>query len=176
MTDTVEEIEQRLAERADEPLPESWKPDRPGQRIVGRVRRYEKGTTGWGDCVICVVESLRRPGQLASVWLFGTVLVNAFRKQRPKRGEVILVEYRGMVHPDGGGADYKDWRLVVDRPDGAEGLDFAEAFGETPAPAPVAGAHVTYEPPVDWQTTGNADDRAGFNDNAASVDLDDIPF
>lgn len=174
---SIDELEQRLRQKADEPLPESWKADKPGDRIIGRVRRYEKGTTGWGDAVICVVESLRRPGHLASIWVFGTVLSNAFQKQQPKRGEVILVEYRGKVQPDGG-QEYKDWRLVVDRPDGAEGLDFAEAFGLNPAPVPQGGSHTTYVPPADWQTTGNADDRAGRNEfvPAGAPTDDDIPF
>lgn len=173
----VDDVERRLVARADEPLPESWKPE-PGQRIVGRVRRYEKGTTqGWGDAAICVVESLRNPGRLASVWIFHTTLSNAFQKQRPKVGEVILLEYRGKVESQGQGQPYHDWRLVVDRADGAEGLSLDEAFGRIDAPTPATGAHVTDEPPSDWATTGNADDRLPDQPAAAAfIDEDDIPF
>lgn len=175
---SVDEIERRLMAKADEPTPEAWKAERPGQKLIGCVVRYEKGTTAWGDAPICVVESLRTPGRLASVWIFGTVLANQFKKQMPQRGEIILVEYLGEVRPDGGGSPYKNWRVIVDRPAGHDGLDFATAFGDTSAPVAQNGAHETYEPPADWQTTGNADDRAGLNDPATATvaEDDDIPF
>jgi hypothetical protein len=181
---TVEDVEQRLQAKAEEALPESWKPGEPGTpfaKLIGKVVRYEKGTTSYGDCPIVVVESLRNQGRYASLWIFGTVLPNAFKKQQPRRGEVILVEYLGMKHPDGGGQPYQNWRVAVDRPEGQDGLDFEQAFGMTPAPVPQTGAHVTYEPPADWSTGGNADDLAGHNDHVPAGTAfegadDDIPF
>lgn len=162
MTESYEQIEARLSARAEEPLPESWKPSKEGDRIIGRVVRYERGVTGWGPAVICVVESLRRPGTFAAIWVFGTVLSNAFIREQPRRGEVILVEYRGKVHPQGG-QEYKDWRLVVDRAGGA-GLDAAEAFGQPPDEPPAAAP--AEEPPSDWTPAGLDADPAD----------DDIPF
>jgi hypothetical protein len=184
---SVEEIEARLRARAEEPMPESWIPDKAPATLTGVVRRYEKGTTqGWGDAPICVVESLRNPGRLASIWIFHTTLVNAFQRERPAVGEVIMVTYRGKAEPKGDGMPYHDWQLVVDRPNGGGGLGFDQAFGQTSpslsaAVVPATGAHVTYEPPADWQTTGNADDRLfeqGERSDTArgAYDGDDIPF
>lgn len=165
---TYEEIEARLRAQAEEPSPESIKFEKPGQSVIGRVRRYEKGSTDWGDCVICVIESLTT-GNLASIWIFGTVLANAFQKQQPRPGEIIRVEFKGVVQRDGQ-SNYKDWTLTVDRPHG-EGLTYAEAAGVTaaaPPPPPV-------ETPTEFPATGDfhaeADEAAPATD-----DVDDIPF
>lgn len=160
---TYEEVEARLKAKAAEPSPESIKFETPGQSIIGRVRRYEKGSTDWGDCVICVIESLKS-GNLASIWIFGTVLANAFQRLQPRIGEVIRVEYKGEVHREGQ-SSYKDWNLTVDR-DEAEGLSYAEAAGvaATP-PAPLAQS---------FPTTGDHHAAADADFTAAADD--DIPF
>lgn len=44
MSTTYEEIEARLKAKAAEPSPESIKFERPGQAVIGKVRRYEKGS------------------------------------------------------------------------------------------------------------------------------------
>ena len=162
---TYEEVEARLKAKAAEPSPESIKFETPGQSVLGRVRRYEKGSTDWGDCVICVIESLKS-GNLASIWIFGTVLANAFQRLQPRIGEVIRVEYKGEVHREGQ-SSYKDWNLTVDR-DEAEGLSYAEAAGITAAtttPAPAAQS---------FPTTGDHH-AAAEADFPAAAD-DDIPF
>lgn len=161
---TIEEIEERLKAAAAKPAPESIKFERPGQAVIGRVVRYEKGSTDWGDCVICVIASLTT-GNLASVWIFGTVLSNAFERAQPRPGEIIRVEFKGEVHREGQ-SSYKDWSLVVDR-DEEDGLTYAEAAGITPNPK----ATPTFP------TSGDvhADAEAAFA--AASTDeTDDIPF
>lgn len=170
---TYEEIEARLKAKAEEPSPESIKFERPGQSVIGRVRRYEKGSTDWGDCVICVIESLTT-GNLASIWIFGTVLANAFQKQQPRPGEIIRVEFKGIVQREGQ-SDYKDWTLTVDRPHG-DGLTYAEAAGvaaaASPPPAPV-------EPEQHFPTTGDfhdAEPAPAAAPAAPADDTDDIPF
>lgn len=168
---TIDEIEARLAQKAAEPAPESWKPETPGESIIGTVRRYEKGTTSWGDCVICVVESLRSPGRFASIWIFGAVLSNAFQKQQPRPGEVIRVEYGAEIQRDGQ-PSYRDWTLTVDRADG-DGLTYAEAAGvaATTAPAPAE--------PQAFPTTGDVHGPAEAAAAAATAGdpvPDDIPF
>jgi hypothetical protein len=167
---TIEEIEARLAQRAAEPPPESWKPEKPGDAIIGRVRRYERGSTSWGDCVICVVESLRAPGRFASIWIFGTVLANAFQRVQPRLGEVIRVEFRGVVEPTTGGPAYKDWTLVADRAEG-DGLSYAEAAGVPVAQRQAAVEDVT---PTQFPTTGDFD--AAQTTATPDADTDDIPF
>jgi len=165
---SVDEIEARLAAKAAEPSPESIKFEKPGQSVVGRVRRYERGSTDWGDCVICVVESLKT-GNLASIWIFGTVLGHAFERLQPKVGEVIRVAYKGEVHREGQ-SSYKDWSLVVDR-DETGGLSYAEAAGIAPATRVVQPDSA----PTEFPATGDFHSAAEAADFPAAVD-DDIPF
>lgn len=162
---TYEEVEARLKAKAAEPSPESIKFETPGQSVIGKVRRYEKGSTDWGDCVICVIESLKS-GNLASIWIFGTVLANAFQRLQPRIGEVIRVEYKGEVHREGQ-SSYKDWNLTVDR-DEAEGLSYAEAAG-------VAAQPPAAPPARSFPTTGDHHAAAYAADFPAAAD-DDIPF
>lgn len=166
---TYEEIEARLKAKAEEPAPESIKFEKPGQSVVGQVVRYEKGSTDWGDCVICVLRSLKT-GNLASVWIFGTVLANAFQRLQPRPGEIIRVEYKGEVHRQGA-SSYKDWNLTVDRAD-EQGLSYAEAAGIAAAPA-------SQPPPAEqFPTAGDVHDEAEAEFAAAEAgdDTDDIPF
>ena len=171
MSTTYEEIEARLKAKAAEPSPESIKFERPGQAVIGKVRRYEKGSTDWGDCVICVLESLQT-GNLASLWIFGKVLAGAFDRLQPRIGEVIRVEYLGEVHPEGG-QRYKNWSLIVDRDEAqGQGLSYAEAAGTASAPKPQP------DEPQHFPTTGDfhAADDAAAAQTAAETSTDDIPF
>jgi len=115
--DEISAVEQRLLAKAAEPQPESWKHEKPGDQIIGKFRRLEKGSTSYGDCWIVVLESLRAPGRLASVWLFNTTLHNEFVKVRPRPGETVLVRYEGRVEKPGQNP-YHLWKVVVDRPEG----------------------------------------------------------
>ena len=164
---TYEEVEARLKAKAEEPSPESIKFEKPGQSVIGRVKRYEKGSTDWGDCVICVIESLTS-GNLASIWIFGTVLANAFERLQPRIGEVIRVEFKGEVHREGQ-SSYKDWNLTVDR-DEAEGLSYAEAAGTKAVTTP------TPPPAQHFPTTGDVHDAAPAAAATAADTDDDIPF
>jgi len=168
---SVDEIEARLKAKAEEPSPESIMFERPGQAAMGRVVRYERGSTDWGDCVICVIRNLAS-GNLGSIWVFGKVLAGAFERLQPKVGEVIRVQYLGKVHPQGG-QEYKNWSLVVDRDEEhGQGLTYAEAAGTSArAPAPAA------EPVQQFPATGDfhaADEQAAGQPDVP-VD-DDIPF
>ena len=167
----IEEIEARLRAKAQEPSPESIKFEKQGQSVTGRVRRYERGSTSWGDCVICVIESLAT-GNLASIWIFGTVLANAFQRLQPRVGEIIRVEYKGVVEPASGGPAYKDWALVVDRAEG-DGLSYAEAAG---IPAATRQAHAEDVTPSEFPTTGDVHSPAEAADFPAEPPTDDIPF
>src|SRR5688500_1518287 len=82
------EREAALRARLDEPMPESWVPQ-PGEEIVGVFRRLEKGTTAYGEAWICVLESTRALGRLASVWLLHTSLRNELARLRPQPGELV---------------------------------------------------------------------------------------
>jgi hypothetical protein len=169
---SVEEIEQRLAARASEPAPESWKHEKPGDQIIGRFRRLERGTTTYGDCWIVVLESLRTPGRLASVWLFNTTLYNEFRRARPRPGEVVLVRYEGKVERQGA-QPYHLWKVVVDRPAAAESPyswnDVDGGDGDAPTPDELQARD-------DVGPVHPQGDYFGAGDEPQNWADDDIPF
>jgi len=172
---SVEEIERRLAARAAEPPPESWKHERPGDQIIGRFRRLERGTTPYGDCWIVVLESLRVPGRLASVWLLNTTLFNEFKRTRPRPGEVVLVRYEGRVSKQGQN-DYHLWKVVVDRPDQTDSpyswSDVDGGAGATPDELEARDDVGPVQPQGDYFAPG---EPAGGPNGQSSSD-DDIPF
>lgn len=59
-----------------------------------------------------------------SVWLTHAVLRREFARQRVELGETVLIRYQGKVRPDGGGDEYASYKLVVDRPRPAAGIDW----------------------------------------------------
>lgn len=190
--DEMSAVEQRLLAKAAEPQPESWKHEKPGDQIIGKFRRLEKGTTTYGDCWIVILESLRSPGRLASVWLFNTTLFNEFKKVRPRPGETVLVRYEGLIQRQGA-QPYHLWKVVVDRPaeadspyswhdiDGGEGeptpaeLQNRDEVGPTPqgdyfdAGAPSGGPNASENQFIP-AATGES-----YADFPAVAD-DDIPF
>jgi hypothetical protein len=112
---TIDDVEGRLRERADAGHPESWVP-KPGDELTGKVIRYSKAFTSRGtDAYVMVVESLRSPGRLASVWLLHTTLRNEVNAQQPRPGEIVYLRYDGLQKPKHGGDEYHGWKLVVDR-------------------------------------------------------------
>jgi hypothetical protein len=80
------------------------------------------GQTEYGEVRTVVVADDN--GDEHSVWLFTTVILNEFRKQRPKPGERIGLRYLGK-HPE---KHYHRYRLMVDRPEPAD--PFAPLGGE----------------------------------------------
>jgi hypothetical protein len=91
--------------------PEAWNP-KPGDNLVGVVRRYDQGQSMYGPVHTVIVER-EGLGELVSVWLSSTVLLALFRQHRPKVGERIGVRYLGK-HPEKG---YRRYVLLVDRPE-----------------------------------------------------------
>jgi hypothetical protein len=168
MTDDVAAIEERLNKKAAEPQPESWQATEAGDQLTGRFRRLERGTTSFGDCWIAIVESLRNPGRLASVWLFHTTLLNAFKKAAPREGEVVLIQYDGKQHRDGA-SDYHLWKVVVDRAGGSES---AYSWND------VAGGDPLHEADAVPASTAGSLAEDGVAEQQAQVATadDDIPF
>lgn len=119
----------------DGEFPESWKP-RPGDKVVGVVKNYTTGETKFGPRPICVIETLNDQGvpYLLSIWLSHTVLVNEFRKVRPKVGEEIGVKR----NEDGPG--YARYRVLVNRPAATE-PDW-DSLGEPATEKPADGGSV----------------------------------
>jgi hypothetical protein len=118
------DLERELDEQSNQ-WPDSWRP-RDGEILCGRVVRYATGPTKYGTCHTCILE--RDDGARVSVWLSSTVLLDLFRKERPKVGERVGIKSLGK-HPEKG---YRRWSLVVDRPDAEP--DFSPLGGEDAEP------------------------------------------
>lgn len=101
--------------------PPAWKPE-PGDVLVGTVERYDIGQTQYGPVRTCTIRTDQ--GERLAIWLSTTVLLDQFRRERPKPGERIGVKYLGK-HPEHG---YHRYRLIVDRPQ--QEADFDPLGGE----------------------------------------------
>jgi hypothetical protein len=122
----------RLRKRAEEGYPEPWQPDGPDDEIMGVVVAVNAAApTAYGPSPVVVLET--RQGDRRSLWLFHTVLRRQFSRQGVALGEIVLVRYRGKVHPDGGGNPSDDYIVVVDRPLDTREPDWgaiAERYGD----------------------------------------------
>ena len=115
MTQPMRDLHTELTTLPDE-WPPAWKPA-PGEMLVGKVQRYAQGPTpyGWVHTVLVQEE---RTGDLWSLWLSSTVLLQQFQQQRPQPGERIGLKYQGKDFEKG----YHKYRLLVDRPEAADPL------------------------------------------------------
>jgi len=97
--------------------PESWKPA-PGDKLVGRVVRYDKAPGRYGPCVLAVLDVAGEGGKasqgphLVAVWLAHKVLLELFKDLRPAPGEMV-----GIKRVDDSGKGYARYLVKVDRPE-----------------------------------------------------------
>ena len=133
------DLQSQLDSWRDEPA-RAWR-SRVGDVLVGELEGYHRGEGAYGPTWVAHVRD-EKAGELRAVWLFHTVLLDEFRRLRPKPGERI-----GLRRLDDGGQEdrrYRRYALVVDR-EGASGVPDFDAFGpaldavvvepETPSPA-----------------------------------------
>ena len=126
----------------DGTFPESWRP-KPGDKIVGRLVRYTQGESPYGPRHIAVVEAMNAGGEpyLVGIWLSHAVLVDQFKRLKPKPGERIGVKRLADVPGRGDKRGYAMFKVVVDRPDaGAPDWDKVVVEGEVPAAAAASPA------------------------------------
>jgi hypothetical protein len=117
---TWDETRERLHEQADREYPQAWVPQADGDELVGVVTGVKEAvSTRFGP--VPVVEVVDPVGAAWSIWLVHVVLRRSFARERPAIGETVLIRYLGRITPDSGGNPYDDYKLVVDRPD--EGND-----------------------------------------------------
>lgn len=86
----------------------AWRP-KVEDVIVGKVLRYDKGSTDYGECPICLVED-EEAGELRAIWIFHTVLLDEFKRKRPMVGERI-----GIKRLSDAAKGYRRYELRVDR-------------------------------------------------------------
>ena len=117
----------RELEHFDGTYPQAWQPD-PGDILVGKIVKIERAPCRFGAGGMTWVLCIEKDEGLGAVslWLTSTVLLNEFRKLRPKQGERIGIKYLGMRQ----GADntYKAYAIRIDRPE--EEPDFEPLGGE----------------------------------------------
>lgn len=97
-------------------LPESWTP-KPGDKLVGRLVRYDKATSRYGPCILAVLDvageghGSRRQPHLVAVWLSHKVLLERFKELRPAPGERL-----GIKRLEDSERGYARYLVKVDRP------------------------------------------------------------
>lgn len=102
-------LRERLEQSTGE-YPPSWKAE-PGAIVAGELVRYSTAPTKlYGDQLVAVINDDRR-GPL-TVWLSSAVLLDQFKKLRPKPGEAVGIKCLGK-HPE---KHYWRFTVEVDRP------------------------------------------------------------
>lgn len=92
-----------------EDWPEAWRPE-VGDVLVGEILSYDVGFTPYGEVRTVIVKP--ETGEKVSLWLSSTVLLDLFRRHKPKPGERIGLKYLGKDTKKG----YHRYHLIVDRP------------------------------------------------------------
>jgi len=116
-------LREKMRAAADRGNPQAWIPDKPADDLLGVVTAIKPGVrTAFG--VVPVLELTDPVGAAWSLWLLHTVLRREVIRARPIIGETLYVRYEGQVRPDGGGALYENYTVLVDRPDQNNELDW----------------------------------------------------
>lgn len=107
----------RVKAKFEEPVLESWIPEKAGDELIGTFVRLDKATTAFGPSWVAVLET--ESGDHRSVWLYHSSVMNGFKQARPTPGELVGVRYEGkkkVENPTPGKKDsYHAYRVVVDR-------------------------------------------------------------
>jgi hypothetical protein len=114
-------------EREDGTYPESWRPQ-PGDILVGTIEKYDRASTSYGTYNIAVLRD--EQGALHSVWLMHAVLLDEFRKLRPRPGERL-----GIKRLEDAERGYRRYAVRVDREPGSDIPDFDAAPAADAPPA-----------------------------------------
>lgn len=143
-----------LNEQLDKPLPESWRPENPGDTIYGTFLRLEEGPSQYaGPTPIVVIAEKDTDGVERSIWLFGNVIRTQFLKARPQPGEMIAVRFLGKrkaKNPQPGtSGEYNDWKVAVDRPAAQVKVDWGTVGGSSVNPSAAGTLELQPDPDED---------------------------
>ena len=116
---TVNALREQLENYTGEYAP-SWSPQE-GDVVCGKIVSYNKANTQYGEAIIAVVND-DKLGE-TSVWLSSTVLLDQFKRLRPKIGETVGVKYLGK-HEE---KNYHRYYMTVDRGEEPGGIDWDKA-------------------------------------------------
>jgi hypothetical protein len=112
MSDLKDELEQ---ERREKEWAETWKPDGPGDMLIGTLQAYDEATTDFGTYRVAHIRD--EEGVLRGLWLMHSVLQDEWEEADPGVGERVGVQYLGQRSGDT--YDYHMWTVKVDRPEDA---------------------------------------------------------
>jgi hypothetical protein len=123
MADLKDELEQ---ERREKEWAETWKPQEPGDMLVGTLEGYDQATTDFGTYRVAHIRD--EEGVLRGLWLMHSVLQDEWEEAAPEVGERVGVQYHGKR--SGENYDYHMWAAKVDRTDEATGEDAPQTTAE----------------------------------------------
>lgn len=112
--------------RADKDFPASFHFNEPGDSVTGKLVRWDRGPSKFGDeqIPIAVLETEAGP---RGVWLFSAVLKAKFGELKPKAGEVVRVEFLGTKKSATSEFSYKNWSVSAPEREAEEYVpDFAD--------------------------------------------------
>lgn len=108
MPDLKDELEQ---ERREKEWAETWKPDGPGDMLIGTLEGYDEATTDFGTYTVAHIRN--EEGVLKGLWLMHSVLQDEWEEAAPEVGERVGAMYHGKRSGDN--FDYHMWTVKVDR-------------------------------------------------------------
>ncbi|MCS4185214.1 hypothetical protein [Salinibacter ruber] len=108
MSDLKDELEQ---ERREKEWAETWKPQEPGDMLIGTLEGYDQATTDFGTYRVAHIRD--EEGVLRGLWLMHNVLQDEWEEAAPEVGERVGVQYHGKR--SGENYDYHMWAAKVDR-------------------------------------------------------------
>jgi hypothetical protein len=108
MADLKDELE---AERREKEWAETWKPDEPGDMLIGTLEGYDEATTDFGTYTVAHIRD--EGGVLRGLWLMHSVLQDEWSDAGPEPGERVGVQYLGKR--SGSDYEYHMWAVKVDR-------------------------------------------------------------
>lgn len=98
--------------KLDQPKPEAFKFDQPGDEIAGKVTGFDLADTTYGKVKIVVIDP--SDGHLRSIWLVHGALKSQMARIRPVIGDAIAVRYLGETE-SANGRTYHDYAVATDR-------------------------------------------------------------
>lgn len=104
---------------SDNPFPQAFLFEAPGALLVGKITGYATGyDPTYREGEYPVVQILEEDtGEEFSVHCFYDSLISQFRKEKPPVGSRISIKYRGEKKNREGTFSYKQFILLVDRPE-----------------------------------------------------------
>jgi hypothetical protein len=130
-----------LEERLDS-FPEAWKPDAPGEKLIGELTDVDLRESEYGDPYPILTVLSEADGKEWAWHAFHTMARNAVAKKKPQIGERVGIVYAGVGEAQPGMNAPVRWRLLVERP--KQQVDYAAVATGTDEAAAAADDDVPF--------------------------------